>query len=116
MNVRQLWITGLVASAALAGPAGVADAGLLSAKGPVIAILAGELYVGEAEGHWNGAGTLAIHSQKDPGLTCAGEFTSSASSVARGSCAAAIDAPRYSAFNDWTCTAAMAPDRSAVAR
>ena len=84
MNVRQLWITGLVACAALAGPAGVADAGLLSAKGPVIAILAGELYVGEAEGHWNGAGTLAIHSQKDPGLTCAGEFTSSAELGGKG--------------------------------
>jgi hypothetical protein len=84
MNVRQAWITGVVACAALAGPATVAEAGLFSAKGAVIAILAGELYVGEAEGHLNGAGTLAIHSQKDPGLTCAGEFTSSAELGGKG--------------------------------
>ena len=44
----------------------------------VIAILADDLFVGEAEGHLSGAGTLAIHSQKQPGLTCLGEFTSSA--------------------------------------
>jgi hypothetical protein len=55
-----------------------AGAGLFSATGPVIAILAGELFVGEAVGHLSGAGTLAIHSQKDPALACHGEFTSSA--------------------------------------
>jgi hypothetical protein len=68
----------LAACLGLACPATPADAGLFSAKGPVIAILAGELYVGEAEGHLGGAGTLAIHSQKDPAVTCTGEFTSSA--------------------------------------
>ena len=52
--------------------------GLFSATGAVIAILAGELFVGEAEGHLNGAGTLAIHSQRNPALTCKGQFTSSA--------------------------------------
>ena len=55
-----------------------ADAGLLSATGKVIAVLAGDLFVGEAVGHLSGAGTLAIHSQKDPALTCRGQFTSSA--------------------------------------
>ena len=60
------------------GLAGAATAGLLSATRPVIAILANDLFVGEAEGHLNGAGTLAIHSQKNPGLTCLGQFTSSA--------------------------------------
>jgi len=54
-----------------------ADAGLLSATGNVIAILAGELFIGEAEGHLGGAGTLTIHSQKEPRLSCAGDFTSS---------------------------------------
>jgi len=44
----------------------------------VIAIVADDLFVGEAEGHLSGAGTLAIHSQKNPALTCLGEFTSSA--------------------------------------
>jgi hypothetical protein len=62
----------------LAGSATLAGAGLLSATGAVIAILADELFLGEAEGHLSGAGTLAIHSQKDPDLTCLGEFTSSA--------------------------------------
>ena len=38
----------------------------------------GELFVGEAEGHLDGAGTIAIHSQKNPALTCQGEFTSTA--------------------------------------
>ena len=55
-----------------------ADAGLLSATSRIIAVLAGDLFVGEAVGHLNGAGTLAIHSQKNPGLKCSGHFTSSA--------------------------------------
>ena len=55
-----------------------ADAGLLSATGKVIAVLAGDLFVGEAVGHLSGAGTLAIHSVKNPALTCHGQFTSSA--------------------------------------
>ena len=54
-----------------------AKASLFSASGPVIAILGGVLFVGEAEGHLDGSGTLGIHSQKDPSLTCFGEFTSS---------------------------------------
>jgi hypothetical protein len=74
----------LVACVAFAGTATPAAAGLLSATGPVIAIVGGELFVGEAEGHLNGAGTLAIHSQKKPGLTCAGEFTSSAEQGGKG--------------------------------
>jgi hypothetical protein len=57
-------------------PAGAA--GLFSATGNVIAILDGELYVGQAEGHLDGAGTLTIHAQKNPALTCSGDFTSSA--------------------------------------
>ncbi|HEV2008041.1 MAG TPA: hypothetical protein VGQ88_04885 [Burkholderiales bacterium] len=44
----------------------------------MIAILADDLFLGEAEGHLSGAGTLAIRSQKNPGLTCLGQFTSSA--------------------------------------
>jgi len=54
-----------------------ADAGLFSATGAVIAILGGELFVGEAEGHLSGAGTIAINSQKNPTLTCVGDFISS---------------------------------------
>jgi hypothetical protein len=72
-------LIGIVAACiGLAGSAAPAAAGSVSATRPVIAIIAGELFVGEAEGHLNGAGTLAIHSQKDPALTCVGQFTSSA--------------------------------------
>ena len=62
----------------LAAPAAPAGAALFSSTGEVIAILAGELFTGTAEGHLSGAGTLAIHSQKNPALTCSGQFTSSA--------------------------------------
>ena len=76
--MRTILATALAACLGLAASAAPAHAGLLSAKGAVIAILAGELFVGEAVGHLSGAGTLAIHSKKDPGLTCRGQFTSSA--------------------------------------
>lgn len=76
--MRKILITVLAACIGLAGSTTLAAAGLLSATRMVIAILAGDLFVGEAEGHLDGAGTLAIHSQKDPALTCLGRFTSSA--------------------------------------
>ena len=76
--MRKILITLLVACIGLAGSATPAGAGLLSATGMVIAILANDLFVGEAQGHLSGAGTVAIHSQKDPDLTCLGQFTSSA--------------------------------------
>jgi hypothetical protein len=76
--MRKILITALAAGIGLAGSAASAGAGLFSATGVVIAIVAGELFVGEAEGHVSGAGTLAIHSQKRPALRCVGQFTSSA--------------------------------------
>jgi len=76
--MRKILITVLAACIGLAGSTTLAGAGLFSATRMVIAILADELFVGEAEGHLNGAGTLAIHSQENPALTCFGEFTSSA--------------------------------------
>jgi len=81
--MRKLSIVGItcIALASAAAPAG---AGLLSAKGDVIAIMAGELFLGEAEGNLNGAGTIAIHSQKNPALTCSGKFTSSAELGGKG--------------------------------
>jgi hypothetical protein len=74
----KVLIAVLAACIGLAGPATSAGAGVFSATGKVIAILAGDLFVGEAEGHLSGAGTLAIHSQKASNLTCRGDFTSSA--------------------------------------
>ena len=51
----------VIAAAAIGLAATTAtNAGLLSATGAVIAILGGELFVGEAEGHLGGAGTLLI--------------------------------------------------------
>ena len=76
--MRNFLITVVVACMGLGGSTSLMGAGLLSATGMVIAILADDLFVGEAEGHLSGAGTLAIHSQKDPALTCFGQFTSSA--------------------------------------
>ena len=73
-----------MACIALASLAAPASAGMLSATGEVIAIMGGNLFIGEAEGHLNGAGTLAISSQKNPALTCKGEFTSSAESGGKG--------------------------------
>ena len=76
--MQRILIMVLAACIGLAGSATPAGAGLFSATGMVIAILADDLFVGEAEGHLSGAGTLAIHSQRDPDLTCVGQFTSSA--------------------------------------
>jgi len=76
--MSKLFITVLALSIGLAGVIPLAGAGLFSATGAVIAIVADDLFVGEAEGHLNGSGTLAIRSQKNPAYTCVGEFTSSA--------------------------------------
>ena len=62
----------------LAGRANRAAADLFSKTGPVIAIMADDLFLGEAEGHFSGAGTIAIHSQTNPDVICRGPFTSSA--------------------------------------
>ena len=64
--------------AGLTGWAGAAGAGFLSATGPVIAIIADDLFVGEAEGHLDGSGTFQIQSRTRPALTCRGQFTHSA--------------------------------------
>jgi hypothetical protein len=76
--MRTTGIALFVTCIGLAGSAAPVSGELMSAKGMVIAILADDLFIGEAEGHLSGAGTLAIHSQQDPTLTCLGEFTSTA--------------------------------------
>ena len=73
------FIVGFAASSiGLAGCANVAAEELFSKTGPVIAIMANDLFLGEAVGHLSGAGTIAIYSQRNPGVTCLGKFTSSA--------------------------------------
>ena len=74
----KILVTFLVASLGLAEWENVAAAELFSKTGPVIAIVADELFLGEADGHLSGAGTIAIHSERNPDVTCAGQFTSSA--------------------------------------
>ena len=75
----KTFIVGFAASSiGLAGCANVAAEELFSKTGPVIAIMANDLFLGEAVGHLSGAGTIAIHSQRNPGVTCLGKFTSSA--------------------------------------
>lgn len=76
--MRKQLIAGIALAIGFSGWTNVADAGLFSATRPVIAMLGADLYVGAAEGHLSGAGTLAIHSQLDPGVTCVGAFTSTA--------------------------------------
>ncbi len=74
-TLRIMVLTGFVGFAGLAGSAG---AGLLPVTIPVIAILAGELYLGEAEGYPDGSGTIKIQSRIKPDVTCRGRFTHSA--------------------------------------
>ncbi|HYM99821.1 MAG TPA: hypothetical protein VET25_08745 [Aestuariivirgaceae bacterium] len=76
--MRKILITVLATCIGLAGSATPADARPLSATRMVIAIVAGDLFVGEAEGHLSGAGTLTIKSQRNPAVSCLGQFTSSA--------------------------------------
>jgi len=76
--MRSLLVTGVAAFAALAGWVNPASAGLVSSTGPVIAILAGDLYLGQAEGNLDGSGSFTITSQTRPEIGCRGEFTSSA--------------------------------------
>ena len=66
---------GLAAFAGIAGWASPAGAGLFSITGPVIAILAGDLFLGEAEGNLGGSGTIRIQSRARPDVTCRGQFT-----------------------------------------
>ena len=72
---KKLLLTGLALSLAAAGWTGHAGAQLFSSTGPVIAILDGELLVGEATGHLGGWGTLAVRSRAKGGRTCVGEFS-----------------------------------------
>ena len=72
---RIIFIISLAGFAGWANPAG---AGFFSSTGPVIAIFAGELFLGEAEGNLDGSGTISIRSSTRPDVTCVGQFTSSA--------------------------------------
>ena len=72
--MRKLLII-VVAIWALVAWVGLARADLFSSTGPVIAILDGELLLGEATGHLGGWGTIKLHSNAKAGFTCTGEFS-----------------------------------------
>jgi Protein of unknown function (DUF3562) len=72
---KQFQASVFVLCIALAGWTGVADAGPFSLTAPVIAILDGELLVGEVTAHLAGWGTIALHSRSKAELTCAGEYS-----------------------------------------
>jgi hypothetical protein len=77
MNAKNYLVLSLLAASAGVAPPALAG-GLFSATSAIIAVVADEFYVGEAEGHAGGSGTLAIHSQKDPSRVCTGEFAADA--------------------------------------
>lgn len=76
---------GIAIFSGLTGWAGTAGARLMSSTGPVIAILAGDLFQGQAEGHLDGSGTVWIASRARPAFRCRGQFTSSAQLGGAGS-------------------------------
>jgi hypothetical protein len=77
---KTLRMTGLALAMGLAAWTGHAGAQLFSSTGPVIAILDGELLVGEATGHLGGWGTIALRSRAKAERTCVGEFNYSEAS------------------------------------
>jgi len=83
--MRKLLITGSAVFAGLAGWVNPAGADLFSSTGPVIAILAGDLFLGEAEGRIGGSGTVWIQSRARPDVSCRGQFTYSAELGGAGS-------------------------------
>src|SRR3954470_20451519 len=76
--MRNLAMLSLAACLALAQANPAAATGMFSASGPVIAMLGDELFTGIGEGHLDGSGTLAIHSERNPEVSCRGQFISSA--------------------------------------
>jgi len=83
--MRTLLLRSIAAGIGLAAAQSSAVASdFLAATRPVIAIVDGALFVGEAIGHLDGAGTIAMHAQLNPALTCVGEFTSSAKEGGHG--------------------------------
>jgi len=82
--MKKILILLLVAYAGIAGWESTGCAAGFSSTGPVIAIIAGELFIGEAKGHFDGSGTISIQSRTKPDVNCHGEFTSSAKLGGKG--------------------------------
>lgn len=76
--MRRTLIKGFAAFAGVAVWAAAAGGGFFSTTGPVIALVAGELFTGEAEATLGGSGTLSLRSSAGPDITCSGQFGFSA--------------------------------------
>lgn len=72
--MRSLLVKGFAVLAGYAGWDLTAYAGFLSVTSPVIVILAGDLFLGEAERSIDGSGRIKIQSRTIPDLTCHSEF------------------------------------------
>jgi hypothetical protein len=103
--MRKMLTMCCAASIGIAVSASLDAAGLFSATGPVIAVMADELFVGEAEGHLDGSGTLAIRSQKNAAVSCRGQFTSSATLGGAGQLQCSDGATATFKFSASTCAA-----------
>jgi len=66
----------VIGSALLAGCTNQSGArmGLFSATAPVIAVLADDLFLGEAEGYASGSGSITIQSKVNADIRCIGQF------------------------------------------
>lgn len=82
--MRRMLLTCLATLVGLGGWTAPAHAGFFSATAPVIAILGGELFLGEAEGYYDGTGTMIIRSRVKPEVICHGQFTSTTDLVGFG--------------------------------
>jgi hypothetical protein len=82
--MKKFLIIFIAAYAGFAGMVSPVDAGFFSSIGPVIAIFAGELFQGVAQGNFDGSGTINIQSHTKPIVSCVGKFTSSAKLGGKG--------------------------------
>ena len=87
---NPLYSIALVTTIFMSGCANESGArmGLFSATGPVIAILADDLFLGEVTGYMDRTGTIEIKSAVNESVQCIGEFryTGSKTGIARVRC------------------------------
>lgn len=88
--MKQITSAMVLAAALLSGCANESGArmGLFSATAPVIAILADDLFLGEAVGYMDRTGTIQIKSSVNEDIRCIGEFryTGAKTGIARVRC------------------------------
>lgn len=76
--MRRYLLTGFAVCASLAVWSAPTTAAPMSSTAPVIAVIAGDLFLGEAESNRDGPGAMSIRSHLRPDVTCTGQFTAGA--------------------------------------